>query len=254
MHSFASSQPIPVARQDHRFIQITLLALVAIGAWDAWGWDIPLAALFTDNEGFFWNHHWFLNVVMHSGAKWVNSFLWAALLMMLTLHEGVGVLGRLSSFRRVTLVVTIVAAALAVASVKRFSSTSCPWDLVQFGGTVPYVGHWAEAIDGGPGHCFPAGHASVGFSWLAMYFALRDIAPRTARRTLVGALLAGLVLGLAQQMRGAHFMSHTLWTAWICWTVCGALQFLVDRIEPRFTRWRAAASNELVARKPPQSP
>jgi len=253
MHSLASPHPIPAQRAD-RFIPITVVALIAVCVWDAWGWDLPLATLFADGDGFFWDHHWFLNVVMHSGAKWVNSFLWAALLMMLTLHEGLGVLGRLSSFRRVALVVGMVVAALAVAGVKRFSSTSCPWDLVQFGGTVPYVGHWAAAIDGGPGHCFPAGHASVGFTWIALYFALRDVAPRLARKALAGALVAGLMLGLAQQMRGAHFMSHTLWTAWICWTVCGGLQLLVDRFEPFLLRWRAAASNELVSRKPPQNP
>ena len=31
-------------------------------------------------------------------------------------------------------------------------------------------------------------------------------------------LLAGLLLGLTQTVRGAHYPSHTLWTAWICWT------------------------------------
>jgi len=23
-----------------------------------------------------------------------------------------------------------------------------------------------------------------------------------------------------QVMRGAHYLSHSLWTAWVCWTVC----------------------------------
>jgi membrane-associated PAP2 superfamily phosphatase len=27
------------------------------------------------------------------------------------------------------------------------------------------------------------------------------------------------VLGLAQQWRGAHFMSHTLWSAAVCWMI-----------------------------------
>jgi len=26
-----------------------------------------------------------------------------------------------------------------------------------------------------------------------------------------------MVLGIGQQLRGAHFMSHTLWTGWLCW-------------------------------------
>ena len=31
---------------------------------------------------------------------------------------------------------------------------------------------------------------------------------------------------LAQQMRGAHYASHTLWSAWLCWTVSGAVWWL----------------------------
>jgi membrane-associated PAP2 superfamily phosphatase len=33
------------------------------------------------------------------------------------------------------------------------------------------------------------------------------------------AAVFGLSLGIAQQLRGAHFMSHTLWTAWFCLAV-----------------------------------
>jgi membrane-associated PAP2 superfamily phosphatase len=33
-----------------------------------------------------------------------------------------------------------------------------------------------------------------------------------------GGLVAGVLLGLTQTLRGAHFPSHTGWTAWLCWT------------------------------------
>jgi membrane-associated PAP2 superfamily phosphatase len=36
-------------------------------------------------------------------------------------------------------------------------------------------------------------------------------------------MLAGLLLGLAQQVRGAHYMSHTFWTAWFCWATAACL-------------------------------
>ena len=32
-------------------------------------------------------------------------------------------------------------------------------------------------------------------------------------------LLAGAVFGLGQQMRGAHFLSHVLWTLWLSWAI-----------------------------------
>lgn len=26
------------------------------------------------------------------------------------------------------------------------------------------------------------------------------------------------------QLRGAHYLSHTLWSAWLCWTIASAVQ------------------------------
>ena len=46
-------------------------------------------------------------------------------------------------------------------------------------------------------------------------------------------MLAGLVFGLAQQIRGAHYMSHTLWTAWLCWTVAAVADAAVSRLIAR---------------------
>jgi membrane-associated PAP2 superfamily phosphatase len=37
------------------------------------------------------------------------------------------------------------------------------------------------------------------------------------------AVLVGLGLGWVQQMRGAHFMSHTLWSGWVCWVTSSLL-------------------------------
>jgi membrane-associated PAP2 superfamily phosphatase len=88
-----------------------------------------------------------------------------------------------------------------------------------------HIPHWSHFLqpDGGSGRCFPAGHASAGFAFFGGYFAFRDDAPGIARLWLGAALLAGLLLGIAQQMRGAHFMSHTLWSGWICWSVAWLL-------------------------------
>jgi membrane-associated PAP2 superfamily phosphatase len=85
--------------------------------------------------------------------------------------------------------------------------------------------------DGGGGHCFPAGHASTGFAFIAVYFGLRQAGVLAARKYLLMAVLAGFVLGLSQQMRGAHFMSHTLWTAWLCWTVGGISHHLYQTMQ-----------------------
>ena len=132
----------------------------------------------------------------------------------------VGVLRQVDRLQRLQLVLTTLLSLLAVVSIKYISSTSCPWDLAEFGGVARYVSHWTlGVVDGGGAHCFPAGHASAGFAFFGGYFVLRDAAPRAARIWLVATLVVGLVLGISQQARGAHFMSHTLWTAWLCWTI-----------------------------------
>jgi len=97
------------------------------------------------------------------------------------------------------------------------SLTSCPWSLAEFGGTATYVSHWAFGqADGGPGRCFPAGHATAAFCFLPGWFILRRAAPVAARRWLIATLFAGAVLTMVQVVRGAHYVSHSLWTGWFC--------------------------------------
>ena len=88
-----------------------------------------------------------------------------------------------------------------------------------------HVSHWAWGVfDGGAGHCFPSGHAAGAFCFLSGYFLLRAHRPRLARVWLAGTLLAGVLFGLAQTLRGAHYPSHTLWSAWLCAALCVAAQ------------------------------
>ena len=47
--------------------------------------------------------------------------------------------------------------------------------------------------------------------------------PRKARAVLCAAWIIGLAAGAVQVARGAHFVSHVLWTAWVAWAVTLAL-------------------------------
>ncbi len=195
----------------------TLIGFACLIAWDASGKDLAMAQLFGSEAGFPLREQWFFVHVLHEGARrlgWV-----VVLLLALGVWWPKGILRQLQLSERLQLASSTLLALAVISIFKNISNTSCPWDLAEFGGVARHVSHWALGIlDGGGGRCFPAGHASAGFAFLGGYFALRRRHPRAAWVWLAASLLAGFILGGAQQVRGAHFMSHTLWTAWLCWT------------------------------------
>lgn len=106
----------------------------------------------------------------------------------------------------------------SVAILKHYNQHGCPWDLAIYGGNLPFFELFAAApLGAGAGHCFPAGHPSGGFALLAFYFAFIRMSPRFSSLMLWVALFVGSLMGLAQIMRGAHFLSHVLWSGWVVW-------------------------------------
>ncbi len=194
--------------------------LAALLAWDASGLDMAVAGLAGGADGFALRNHWLLTHVLHDGGRRLSWLVALALCVGVWLPRGP--LVRLHSAERLRLAAGTLAAAFTVTLIKGLSPASCPWDLHDFGGVAHFVPHWRWLPDGGGGHCFPAGHAASGFSFIGGWFAFRDVDRGIAWRWLAIALGTGLLFGLAQQARGAHFLSHTLWTAWICWCVTWA--------------------------------
>ena len=232
MLSAMTRQPPDVADAGRRLLLLTAVAALALLAWDASGLDMAVAGWAGGPDGFAWRRHWLLSGLMHDGMR---LLAWAlALALCLGVWWPWGPLRALPVSRRLQLAAGVLVATAVVSLLKSVSPASCPWDLAAFGGVARPVSHWAwwSAPAGAAGHCFPAGHASAGFAFVSGYFAFRPHAPALARRWLLAALGAGLLLGLAQQWRGAHFMSHTLWSAWACW--CTA--WVADALHGRLTR------------------
>ena len=215
-------------------------ALLLLLAWDVGGLDLPLARLYGSAQGFPWRDHSLTGGVLHGGAR---GLAWGVFgVLLLGLWWPLPFVRALSRRERIWWLTTMLLCVALIPLLKRASWTSCPWSLAEFGGAVAqYVPHGALGQrDGGPGGCFPSGHASTAFSFLAGWFALREREPRAARLWLIAVVAAGLVLGWVQMMRGAHYVSHSLWTAWVCWAVT-ALSFHCTR------SWRRPTSGWLPA-------
>jgi membrane-associated PAP2 superfamily phosphatase len=118
------------------------------------------------------------------------------------------------------LFILLLAIGLSVSIVtiaKQFIDVDCPWDLIRYGGDKPYFSVLAYNSNYLPSaNCFPASHASVGYSWIALYFYFKITQNKLKFQALGMVLLMGLIFGLAQQLRGAHFISHDLWSFLIC--------------------------------------
>jgi membrane-associated PAP2 superfamily phosphatase len=160
-----------------------------------------------------------LSHVLHTGAKQLAVLIYLGVLAMMVWPRGIW--RQLTRSQRLEIAAGITLSLVVVTAIKRISLTSCPWDLQAFGGVASYVSHWSWGVsDGGSGSCFPGGHASSAFAFIALslpWLMSLDKDQQRLGRAMTGVMvLSGLVLGLAQTLRGAHYPSHTAWTALVC--------------------------------------
>lgn len=207
-------------------LQATALMLALLIAWDATGLDPVLARAFGNAQGFALRENFWTTQVFHRGAR--NAGWLVVLALLVNIWWPLGAFKSTTRSERVRCLVSVFACLLLVLVFRRYSSSSCPWDLAAFGGAGTgggaWVSHWNWWLtDGGPGKCFPSGHASAGFAFIAVFFTLNRHNVTVARSLAAIILVAGLFFGLIQQMRGAHFLSHTLWTGFTCWSLCLAI-------------------------------
>jgi len=178
----------------------------------AWAFDATLGVF--PARGAWWSTN-----LLHDGGR---HLIWAIWLATIGTYAASFINVDWRVYRRPALF-TFVAIALATLTVnvlKALSNVDCPWDLAEFGGALPYVPFFADRPNELPfAACFPGSHSSSGFALVAFYFALRERWPRAARVALLSGLAVGAVFAFAQEARGAHFLSHDLWSGFIVWFV-----------------------------------
>ena len=233
--SSAVSTPDQTRPVLHRLLWMSAFALVLALLWDASGWDTAVMHLIAGPEGFTLKSNWWLQTVLHDTAKKLSVVVYLFLWVMVL--RPMGPFRESTRRQRLAVLLGITLSLLAVSLIKQTSLTSCPWSLQDFGGTARYVSHWSLGqSDGGGGQCFPGGHASAAFAFWSV--CLPGLMSQQAHRQRRGrwlfavVLASGALFGLAQTLRGAHYPSHTLWTALICWGV-GLVTYLLLHREPQ---------------------
>lgn len=206
-------------------VLLLLLALLPAGDWPLASWLYQLGG-----EGWQWRHagwsQFWLHDVLRVPLQLAVLLLWGLTLACYLPWVRRWVCrylpGGPSALRYLSL--SLMLSALLVQWGKHSLGVDCPWDLQGLGGVrLPH--EWWQPLPVGqePGQCFPAGHASLGYMWLGLYFVLAHYRPQW-RYPALGLIIAlALVLGAVQQLRGAHFLSHDVATAALCWWVAWGL-------------------------------
>jgi membrane-associated PAP2 superfamily phosphatase len=200
-------------------IPVALMALLLV--FDPSGLDFAIEHLFYQpGQGFIGKHSFWLEDILHDRAKQLVIVFAVLAIIGFTISL---LPTRFRVWRRSLgfLVLALGISTSVVTPLKALTAVHCPWSLSEFGGTETFTPLLSErAATESPGRCWPGGHASSGFSLLALFFLLRDKRPRSARVALVFALGLGAVFSVGRMMQGAHFLSHNLWTLLFDWTIC----------------------------------
>lgn len=208
------------SRYLQNFVAWLLLGLVCFALNRYTNSDVALSNLFYDAETTRFplkdNHS--LTLLFHDGLRWLTVLIWLGLLIAAILPKCD------ATARREILKILAISllAAVIVSMLKSSSVHSCPWDLSMYGGTADYLRLFERTFDTqntGPGRCFPSGHASTAFMWIVLLYSPLPWLRKQRKSVAVLLLLSGTLAGAVQITKGAHFLSHVLATAWICWAI-----------------------------------
>ncbi len=232
-----SEAPIPFQVS----VKITLILLTLALFSQLSGLDMALERSIYALEGgsggaFPWHDSYLLYDLIHEGGRWLVKRLF---FLFVFLFLASFVVQRLKPWR-IRLLYVVICTLLSTALIsflKHHTTLPCPQNLIDFGGQRHWVNIWQLFSPQLPvARCYPAGHSSGGYAWLCLAFMFPYRSRAFYLALLPGALL-GLVFGVSQQLRGAHFISHDLSTIALCWALSGLLLWLFQTAAELYLRW-----------------
>lgn len=166
---------------------------------------------------------WWTSHLIHKGGRNLTWFV-ALLVILALIRSSLDMRWRPLRRPLAYLLLSVGLSTGIIALLKSWTHMDCPWDLERYGGLRPFIGLFEQRpVALGHAACFPAGHAGSGYAWVALFFFMSLVRPQWRWPALFVALLVGTLFGIAQQLRGAHFLSHDLWSLTISWMVAAGL-------------------------------
>ena len=207
--------------------------IFAIYLFQGLNWDHSIANFWFELEGNAWTlkEHWLTQTLIHKWGHHVSIFIYLVVIVLYLVSMKSPKL-KPYNFGLKYLVISLPVATLSISALKLVISVDCPWHIVDFGGVRNYE-FWYKSLfystQENISHCFPSGHASSAYTYFALYFFCKYYFKNYAKLTLITVILVGLVFGFAQQLRGAHYVSHDLTAALLCWLISLAIWKFMSR-------------------------
>jgi len=170
------------------------------------------------------------NIIFYSGIKVVFYIFVIALIIALTIFHKNTIVQAYKPGLVIVLISTLVVP-MVVGGLKSATNIPCPKNISRYGGIYPHV----TVLHGFPEDfqrhenikCFPAAHASGGFSLLSLFFLFKK--KRNKKIVIYFSLSVGWLTGLYKMLIGDHFLSHTFVSMILAWFLILIVYKLVSR-------------------------
>lgn len=204
-------------------IIITTISLIAvILLFNFTNLDMTIQHYFYDFE----TKNWILsekepiaNLIFYSGFKKLFISFSIILLIVLLFINKISILKEYKKGLIILLLSMIFVSSLAI--LKNITNMPCPFNTIEFGGKYPEVKLFESyPQDNTPPKilkCYPAGHATMGFSLMALYFLFKT--QKNKNLGLIIGITTGILTGGYKMLIGDHFLSHTLVTMILAWLI-----------------------------------
>ncbi|MBV1863389.1 MAG: phosphatase PAP2 family protein [Rhodobacteraceae bacterium] len=238
IRSNSPTAPFQIIRYQH--LIITMLLLIAVlFAMESTDLDMAFQRLFYQDGAWRVNNSQAtLRLFAYQGPRSLLLFYAVVMLFVLCLSRFIAPFQKFGTRKNVFILLCLLLVPLVVAITKKLTHVHCPYQLQEFGGTIPYVSLFTANKVENLGRCFPAGHPSGGFALLL--FVMIATTRRQQMVALAGALVLGGIMGSYQMLNGRHTLGHTLTTLLVAWIIILLVHYML------FARQRNATPKDLA--------
>ena len=221
--------------QNKQIILTALFLWAAILLFQFTDLDINFQSLFYDVQTKTWaisKDEPLADLIFYSGFKKL-FIVFSVIVVFTTIFSFFKKIKLLEKYKKGLIILSLSLVLVpSLAALKNITNVPCPVDIIEFGGKSIDVkileSYPKDYVQEKKQRCWPAGHATMGFSLMALYFLFKN--PRNQKIALTFGLTIGVLTGGYKILVGDHFLSHTLVTMILAWLVILIINRIVNKL------------------------